>query len=171
MKTFIKKTKFGFQYRIEGNTGFNYFPDDVKLTPEGMKAYFQRGGRNEPEIVFCNQAGQPAKLYTIKPGEKIAGQRIATVDNDKKFIFNDVTTDVEKLEFLRYYLSEDAEAEKLESDHDKVTAYLKNADEGIKNSFKNMISDKLTPEVMKQQCEKNAKDCYQLPAEIEIIEK
>ena len=168
MKTFIKKTEFGFQYRIEGNAGFNYFPDDVKLTPEGMKAYFQRGGRNEPEIVFCNQAGQPAKLYTIKPGEKLAGQRIAIVDYDKKFIFDDVTSDAEKLEFLRYHLPEDPEVEKLESDHDKVISYLKNADEEIKNAFKNMIADKLTPEVMKDLCIKNAAT-YELPGEVEFL--
>lgn len=168
MKAYIRKNKFGFQFRLEGNTGFNYFPDDVKLTPEGMKAYFQRGGRNEPELIYVNQAGQPAKLYTIKPGEKLAGQRIATVDNDKKFVFDDVTSDAEKLEFLRYHLPEDPEAEKLESDHDKVISYLKNADEEIRSAFKNMINDKLTPEVMKELCVNNAKT-YGLPAEVEII--
>lgn len=177
MKVFIKKEKYGFTYKIEGSQGFKYFADGIN-TKDQMIEYFKQGRHastkgyfNNPDIIFCNQAGQQSKLYSIKPGEKLAGQRVATVDYEKKFVFDDITTDADKLEFLRFHLPEDSEAEKLESDHDKVVSYLNNANEEIKTLFKSMINDKLTPEEMIRQCEQNAKECYNLPAEIEFIEK
>jgi len=160
MKVFFRKTDFGFQYQKEGDTAWTYFPNGIN-TIYDVRTYFQ-----DNDIVFVNQQGVPAKLYIIKPGEKIAGQRIATVDHGRKFVFDDITTDAEKLEFLRYHIPEDNEVEALEIDKDKVTAYLKKADEELKKALKNMIADKLTPEVIKELCEKNSRDCYQLPAEV-----
>jgi hypothetical protein len=164
-KVFIKKSEFGFQYQIEGGRGFNYFHDGID-SREAIIRYFQER-HDDTIIVWVNKAGEQAKIYTIKPGEKLAGQRIATVDYDKKFVFDDITTDLEKLEFLKFHLPEDPEVERLESEKDKVTGYLQNADEGTKTALKQMIADKLTPEVMRQQCEKNAEG-YGLPAEIEF---
>jgi hypothetical protein len=171
MKVKVKHSKYGLLYCLDNDTKYSYFPNNITSIAE-MKRFFVNGGHsdtrgtfNTPDIVFVNQAGQEAKLYTIKPGEKLAGQRIATVDLDKKYIFDDITTDAEKLEFLRFHLPEDIETEKLESDKDKVTAYFQSADEGTKTAFKQMISDKLTPEVMKDLCEQNAKT-YNLAAEI-----
>jgi hypothetical protein len=151
----IKVTEYGFTYQPEGDIGFRNFPDFVK-SRTNIEDYL-RSFYDKIELQFVNQTGQPAKLYTIKPGEKIAGERIATVDYEKKFIFEDITSDSEKLEYLRSRLPEDAEAEGLESDHDRVISYLQQADEALKADYKQMIADKLTPDVMREQCAKHAK--------------
>jgi hypothetical protein len=171
MKVLIKQNQFGWQYRCEGDTMFKYFADNV-TTLEQMQNYFRHGRHtssggsfNDAEIYFSNQAGQPAKLYQIKKGETLAGQRFATVDMEKKFIFDDPTTDAEKLEWLRYHLPEDFEAEAFESDKDKINSYLQMADAELKTAYKNMIASKLTPEAMRKQCEQNAAG-YGLQAEI-----
>lgn len=163
-KVFIKKNEFGFSYQTEGDRGYRYFPDPVN-NRQTIENYL-RSLYNAVDLQFVNQAGQPAKLYTIKSGEKIAGERVATVDFDRKFVFNDVTSDAEKLEFLRFHLPEDPEVEGLESDHDKVMSYLQQADEGLKSDYKIMIAEKLTPEVMKIQCEKNALSFGDFKAEV-----
>lgn len=176
MKAFIRKNKFGFQYRIEGNTGFNYFPDDVKLTPEGMKAYFQRGGRDEPDLVFCNQAGIPAVHYKIVKGKTFAGQKYAIVDHDEKKIFlfdaNEICTAEEKITFLKDHSTrqQDLEADKIEDLNERINFYLSNCVEETKKEFKQMIEEKITPKVLKELCEVNAAGYDpSLPAEVEFV--
>jgi hypothetical protein len=172
MKVLIKQTQYGWQYKCEGDTMFKYFADNVQ-TREQMLNYFRQGkhtssGRsfNEPELLFANQQGAPAKLYQIKKGEKmVTGELVARVDLDKMFLFDDVCTDADKLEFLRHYLPEDNEAESFESDKDKINSYLQIADAELKTAYKKFINDKLTPEAMRKQCEQNAAG-YGLSAEI-----
>jgi hypothetical protein len=173
MKVKVRNSKYGCQYQIENDRGFTYFPNGVTTIP-AMKHYFVNGGHmsikgsfDEPDIVFCNQAGQPAKLYTIRSGEKLLGQRIATVDYDKKFIFVDITTDADKLDFLRNHSTrvQDQEADRLETDQEKIKFYLNNCTEETKLQFKELIDSALTSDVLKQQCEENAKG-YNLPAEV-----
>jgi pectin methylesterase-like acyl-CoA thioesterase len=178
MKILVKHTDFGFQYQTEGSKGFKYFADGVN-TIEQVKQYFMNGRHasggqyNEPEIVFCNQEGKPAKLYTIKTGEKYAGSMFATVDYSKRFLLdsNDFVPDSEKLEFFLNHSSmkQDQEASKIESDSDKVKFYLNNVTEETKFLYKNFLNEKMTPDVLKELCENNAKS-YGLPASIEIVE-
>ena len=172
MKVFIKKTQFGFQHRKEGDTAWTYFPNDVNKTSEGMKEYFQRNTRDPREIIFCNPEGMPAKLYSVKLNETLAGHKFATVDYDKQFLIEPdmFVTDAEKLDFLQNHSSMkmDQEANKLTTDQEKIKYYLSNVDDLTKEQFKAYLNEKLTPDVIKEICVNNAKT-YSLPAEVEFI--
>jgi hypothetical protein len=172
MKVYVRKNKFGFQYQKEGDTSWTYFPDNIEKTAGSMKEYFQRNTRDPREIVFCNPEGKPAKLYTIKTSEKFGGHKFATVDFEKKFIFEAdlFVPDAEKLEFLQDHssMNQDQEASKLENTQDKIKFYLNNVNEETKVLYKNFLNEKMTPDVLREICTNNAKT-YSLPAEVEII--
>lgn len=174
MKAFIKKTQFGFQYRKEGDTMWTYFPDNVKLTPEGMKTYLQRGSRDEPDLIYANKAGQSCKHYSIKPGERYGGHLFATVDGGEKFLFDtsEFVPDADKLDFLKNHSTrqQDLEADKIENLNERVKYYLSLCADETKAEFKQFIDEKMTPDVLRELCANNAKT-YELPAEIEFIEK
>ena len=177
MKVFVKKEKFGFTYKIEGNQGFRYFTGDINTRVQ-MIEYFEQGRHsstkgkyNTPDIVFCNQQGTPAVHYKIVEGKTFVGQKYAIVDHDeqKKFLFesNEVVSNEDNLEFLRGHSTrqQDQEADKLETDLERIKYYLKNVAEETKVDYKQFLDEKMTADVLKDLCIKNAAT-YELPAEI-----
>jgi hypothetical protein len=161
-----------FEYKSEGGGSFQIFPDWVNSTDK-IKQYFVEQKRDTPDIIFCNQEGQPAKLYNIKLDEKFAGHQFAMVDFEKKFLFEAefFVPDAEKLNFLQDHSSmkQDQEAIKIENDSEKIKYYLNSVSDETKFLYQNFLAEKMTPDVLKELCENNART-YGLPAEIEIVE-
>lgn len=160
-----------FEYKSEGGGSFQIFPDWVNSTDK-IKQYFVEQKRDTPDIIFCNQEGKPAKLYTIKTGEKFAGSMFATVDFEKKFLFEAelFVPDAEKLSFLQDHVTKDQgqEASKL-TDQERIKYYLSNVTDETKVQYKQFINEKMTPDVLRDLCINNAKT-YGLQAEIEFVE-
>lgn len=169
-KIFIKQTKYGFSYQPEGDSGYRYFPD--KVTSRKNIEQYLRGVYDEIELQYVNRAGQPAKIYTIKSGERFAGSMFATVDYDKQFLLNADVPETEQLDWLKGFSSytQDNEADKLESDKEKIKFYLNNLGADVKTQYQQFLDDKLTPEIIRGLCKKNAL-LYDppLPAEVEFL--
>ena len=182
MKILIRKNrKYGhFEYKSEGDQGFKIIPSWVDSKLKIIQWYMagghaDRSGQwDRPQLVFCNEQGTPVVHYTIKSGEKYAGHQFAIVDHDpdKKFLFDssEVVPVEERLEWLlkQSTYTQDQEANKLESDADKVKLYLSTFTEETKLQYKQFLDERMTPEAIQSLCAENAKT-YELPAEVEII--
>jgi hypothetical protein len=170
MKVFIKKTEFGFQYQTEGNKGFNYFNNGINTREDMLRFFKQRF--DTTELIFVNKEGKPVKYYTIKKGETLLGHPFAMVDYEKQFLIEPdmFVTDAEKLDFLQNHSSMkmDIEAGKLTTDQEKIKYYLNVIPDETKEIYKTFLNEKLSPDVLRELCENNAKT-YSLPAEVEFI--
>jgi len=107
-----------------------------------------------PELCFLLITTKFIIFYQIKPVVQVPGLII-----DKLDFFRDHSTRVQ-----------DIEANKLETDQDRIKFYLNNCADETKVQYKEFIDSALTSDVLKQQCELNAKG-FGLPAEVEITEK
>jgi hypothetical protein len=173
MKMKIRKTEFGFQYCRDTDTLFKYFPQNI-VTIEQMKHYFVNAGyhsgdeREAPEMMFVDRSGKPTKLYTIERKKRFMGSLFATVDLDKIFPFdNSIVTESERLAFLKDHATHEAEheAEQIPDTQARIKYYISKASEETKVEYQKMIDEKLTDDVLRKQCEENAKT-WELPAEV-----
>ena len=179
MKALIRKNKFGYQYRFEGDSGFKYFADNV-TTKEEMQQYFVNGKHatsggtfNAPDIVFVNEQNTPAKTYQVIPDKRILGMRYATLDHTDKmlcFEYNDVIPPETSIHFFQGHTTsiQDAEADKMESDQAKIKYYLSVVADSTKEAYQQIYDEHLTESVIKELCDKNAKT-FELPAEVEYL--
>jgi hypothetical protein len=164
-KVFVKKNEFGFSYQVEGNKGYYYFPNSVN-SRDSLLLYLA-GKYDDIDLQFVNQAGKPAKVYSFK-----SGKTSAIVDFDPASLIpfdnSDRMTETEKLEFLQSHCTPEinTDAEKIEADNERIKYYLNKVSDDVRMEYKKLLDERMTPEYLKQLCERHASTKFNLPAEV-----
>lgn len=163
----VRKDAYGLQYSTDLLGGWNYFPDGI-TDKQSILNFFSRYD-NPHQLSFVDNTDKPAVYYKVQRNEK---QAICNFDPSTRIVFEppDIVPISEQIEFFKIHSSreDDLEADKLETDRERMNLYKKNADTKTLRGLDALVNEKYTDAAIKKVCQDHAQKFYNAVAIVEL---
>lgn len=155
---YVTRDKFGFKYKENSIYGWSHTDNSVTDHVSLVNYLTQNGRLNKPDIVFTNEKGQPANLYTVV---RHNGSILAVCNGRDKIplVRQHFLSDDEASEwFKEHEVSETtiSEADSKATDQERLNHYQDNAALTTREMFDRLCSQKMSDEGIKAYLEKQA---------------
>ncbi len=153
MDYFITKDKTlrGFKYKRLKSLAWSFFPDSVK-TQKDMRAYLDYGRNPDTSLIFLDSKNEETVFFSISINK---GTAIENFDPGKRILIEDEAfmSVEEQVNYLKQF--SDCESDNEISDTEKLNLYKRKANASTLEALKALITERKTPENVKQLCQEH----------------